>query len=112
MKNESENIKRIQRVSGTFQLKFTVLLVSIPVATLMYWSFFNYLPAGFSDELPVVVNRELSLKTLVLAFLVSLIPVFVAIYEIINLNTLFKLYENAIVFSDQNTKCFRRLGIP
>jgi hypothetical protein len=76
----------------------------------MYWLLFNYLPVGFITELPVVVNQSLPLKTLLLAFLVSLIPASVAIYGVINLKILFGLYEKAIVFSERNVKCFRRLG--
>jgi Protein of unknown function (DUF2975) len=110
MKSENENLNRIQRVSGTFRLLFTVLIFCIPVATLMYWLLFNYLPVGLTAELPVVVNQALPLKTLLLAFLVSLIPASVAIYGIINLKELFILYEKAIVFSERNVKCFRRLG--
>lgn len=110
MKSENENIKRIQRVSGKFRLLFTVLIFFIPVVTLMYWLFFNYLPVGFTTELPVVVSQALPLKTLMLAFLVSLIPASVAIYGIFNLKELFRLYEKAIVFSERNVNCFRSLG--
>lgn len=110
MISENENIARIQRVSGKFQLLFTFLLFCIPIITLMYWLFFNELPIGFVDELPVDVNKALPLETRVLAFLVSLIPTSVAIYGIINLKKLFKFYEKAIVFSEQNAKCFCRLG--
>lgn len=110
MKSESENIKRIQRVSGTFRLLFTVLIFLIPAVTLTYWMFFNYLPAGFTAELPVAVSQTLPLKTLLLAFSVSLIPVSVAVYAAINLKELFKLYERGIVFSEQNVNYVRRLG--
>jgi len=110
METDGENIHRIQHVSGTFRLLFTVLIFCIPVITLMYWLFFNFLPVGFTTGLPVVVNQTLPLKTLLLAFSASLIPVSVAIYGMINLQKLFKLYEKAIVFSEQNVKCFRHLG--
>lgn len=110
MKIENENINRIQRVSGTFRLLFTVLIFFIPIVTLMYWMLFNYLPDGLTTELPVKVSQALPLKTLLLAFLVSLIPISVAIYGAINLKELFKLYERAIIFSERNVNCFRRLG--
>jgi len=108
MKNE--NIDRIQRVSRKFRLLFSALIFCIPITILMYWLFFNHLPIGFKAELPVVVNQALPFKTLLLAFLVSLIPASVAIYGIINLKELFKLYEKATVFSERNVRCFRRLG--
>jgi len=107
---DNENIIRIQRVSRKFRLLFTFLMYCIPIVTLLYWLLFNYLPIGLTTELPVVVNQALPLQTLILAFIVSLIPASVAIYGAINLKELFKLYEKAIVFSEQNVKCFRRLG--
>ncbi len=110
MEIENENINRIRRVSGTFRVLFSVLVYFIPIATLVYWMSFNYLPEGFTAELPVVVSQALPLKTLFLAFLVSLIPVSVAVFGAINLKELFKLYEKEIVFSEQNISCFRRLG--
>lgn len=110
MKSENENIDRIQRVSARFQLLFTGLIFFIPIATLMFWLSFNHLPAGFTSELPVTVDRVLPIKTLLLAFLVSLIPACVAIFGIIKLKTLFKLYEKAVVFSEHNVRCFRHLG--
>jgi len=110
METDSENINRIQRVSRTFRRLLTVLIFCVPVITLMYWLFFNFLPFGFTAELPVAINQTLPLKTLLLAFLASLIPVSVAIYGMVNLQKLFKLYEKAIVFSEQNVKCFRHLG--
>jgi hypothetical protein len=77
---------------------------------LLYWLFFNQLPDGFKGDLPVVINHTLPLLTLALAFLASMIPTSVALYGLLTLKELFKLYENAIVFSAQNVNCFRRLG--
>jgi len=93
-----------------FRLLFAALVFFIPILTLMYWAFFNYLPVGFTTELPVVVTQALSINTLFMAFLVSLIPMSVATYGAINLKALFKLYEKAIVFSEKNVNCIRRLG--
>ncbi len=110
MKSKNENINRIQRVSGIFRFLFAALIFFIPIVTLMYWLLFNYLPTGFTTELPVAVNQTLSLNTLLIALLVSIIPMSVAIYGVINLKVLFKLYEEAIVFSEKNVNCIRRLG--
>ncbi len=110
METDSDNINHIQRISGTLRLLSTVLLFCLPVTVLLYWLFFNFLPPGFTTELPVAVNQPLPSQTLLLAFLISLIPASVAIYGIINLKKLFQLYENAIVFSEQNVQCLHRLG--
>jgi len=107
---ENENINRIQRVSRYFRLLFTVLIFCTPLITLMYWLFFNNLPVGFKTDLPVVIDQVLPLKTLLLAFLVSLIPASVAVYGLTKLKELFKLYEKAIVFSKKNVECFHNLG--
>lgn len=111
MMGESENINRIQRVSRRFRWLFTCLIFLIPSITLLYWLFFNYLPVGYKAELPVVVSQELPFSTLMLAFLVSLIPSSVAIYGAIKLKELFKLYEKAIVFSEENVRCLLHLGV-
>ncbi len=77
----------------------------------LYWASFNHLPDGFI-ELPVAVaaNQTLSYSSLALAFCVSLIPVSVAMFGMVTLTKLFKLYENAIVFAAENVKYVRRLG--
>ncbi len=108
MKNE--DMSRIQRVSGKFRWLFAVLIICTPLFMLLYWLFFNYLPSGLTTGLPAPVNQSLPLVTLMLAFLVSLIPLSVAIYGLFTLKRLFTLYENAIVFSVKNVQCFRHLG--
>ena len=107
---ENNNLIRIQRVSSKFLRLFTVLIVSIPIFTVLFWLFFNYLPIGLTMGLPVIGSNALSLTGISLAILVSVIPVSVAVYGLNILKELFELYENAIVFSSRNVKCFRRLG--
>jgi Protein of unknown function (DUF2975) len=107
---ENENMHRIQRLSGIFRLLFTALIICIPVLSLLYWLFFNDLPKGFTNELPVVASQTLPLSSIALAILVSLIPMSVVIYGLLTLKELFKLYERGIVFSTKNVSCFRRLG--
>ncbi len=108
MKND--NISRIQRVSGKFRLLFTALIFLTPIATLMSWAFFNALPEDGFHNLPVTIDYPLPFKKLLLGALVSLIPLSVVIYGLVNLKTLFSLYEKAIVFSEHNTQCLHRLG--
>ena len=109
MKNNT-NISRIQHVSGQFRILLTALIILIPVASLMYWLFFNSLPVGFHSGLPLRVKTELSLATLLLLFLVSLIPISAVLYGAVNLRKLFGLYEKGIVFSEQNVSCLRHIG--
>ena len=64
MKGKNGNINRIQHVSSMFRFLFTALIYFIPVVTLMYWLLFNHLPAGFTADLPVVVNQTFPLSLL------------------------------------------------
>jgi hypothetical protein len=85
-------------------------MVCVPVFHLLYGAFFNHLPEGLLADLPVVPAQKLSFLSLTLAFFVSLLPLSVALYGLITLSTLFKLYENGIIFSADNVRYFRRLG--
>jgi DUF2975 family protein len=107
---ENENLIRIQSVSGKFNALFSFLIICVPVSILLFWLFFNSLPAGFKNDLPVSTGNSLSFLTLSLAFLVCMIPGSVTVYALLTLKKLFKLYEKAVVFSASNVDCFRRLG--
>ena len=85
-------------------------MVAIPTFDFFYWAFFNHLPEGLLADLPVAPAQPLSSLSLSLAFLVSLLPVSVALYGVAALGALFKLYENGIIFAAENVKYFRRLG--
>ncbi len=107
---DNDNINHIQRTSRRYGLLFKILIVCIPVFDLLYWASLNHLPTGFISSLPVVPTRDLPVVSLSLAFLASLLPVSVAVYGLSTLRSLFKLYENGIMFSADNVRYFRRLG--
>ncbi len=109
---ESNNLNRIRSVSAKFKLLFLALIFIQPLMDFIFWMSFNYLPEGFTtDQLPVPITSPLSLGTLWMAFLVSLVPTSVIIYGLLNLKTLFSLYEQGIVFTQGNVQCFHRLGL-
>ena len=110
MRNNDTNMYRIQHSSSKFRMLLSNLIILVPVATLLYWLFFNSLPVGFKSELPVAVKSELPPITLLLGLLVSLIPLSPALYGAVSLRRLFGLYEKGIVFSEQNVNCFRHIG--
>jgi hypothetical protein len=60
--------------------------------------------------LPVHVNHALPGLTRLLAFLADLIPLSAIIYGLQKLRALFRLYENRMIFTEQNVDCFRSLG--
>ncbi|NNE83230.1 MAG: DUF2975 domain-containing protein [Alphaproteobacteria bacterium] len=105
-----KGMNHIQRASRRYRVLFTVLIIGVPVFDLLYWASFNHLPEGFLTDLPVLPTQQLSVLSLALAFLVSLLPVSVAVYGLVTLKALFRLYEGGIIFSADNVKYFRRLG--
>jgi hypothetical protein len=104
------NQTRIQLVSRRFRLLLTIIILLTPIATLLSWTFFNSLPTGFKSGLPVRVTEELSSMTLVLGFLITLVPMSVELYGALHLKRLFALYEQGIVFAEANITCFRHIG--
>jgi hypothetical protein len=103
-------MEHIQSVSRKYIALINVLLISVPVGTALYWIFFNGLPDGFRADLPVSPKDDLQASYLVLAFVVTLIPMGVGIYGLLALRALFRLYEQGKIFTAQNVSCFRRLG--
>lgn len=99
----------IQRISGRFKRLFFWTAITTPLLTLFYWTLFNNLPQGLQPTPPYPIY-ELPWTTRALGFLVSLLPVGVAVFGLLTLTRLFRLYEAAIYFSRENVQLFRRLG--
>lgn len=60
--------------------------------------------------LPVRVDHELPGLTRLLGFLTGLIPMSATIYGLWKLRNLFHLYEDGLIFTELNVKCFRSMG--
>ncbi len=103
-------MEHLQRASRRFRILLWIFIVGVPLLNLLYWASFNHLPDGLLADLPAAAIQPLSGLSLSLAFVVSLLPVGVALYGLITLEALFKLYQKGIVFSQQNVRLFRRLG--
>ncbi len=103
------NLLRIQRVSRRFRWLFNVLIISTPIATILFWVFFDELTQGKMD-LPITLYSPLSTTSLLLAGIASLLPMSITLYNLITLRNLFRLYEQGIVFAKENAQCFKRLG--
>ncbi|WP_020590964.1 DUF2975 domain-containing protein [Kiloniella laminariae] len=104
------SLDRIGGASRKYRFLFTLLLVLIPLLDLAYWGFFNHLPEGFHDDLPVAITGELTALPLLLAFVASLLPLSVTLYGLFILRKLFGLYEQGIIFAEENVRCFQKLG--
>jgi cellulose synthase/poly-beta-1,6-N-acetylglucosamine synthase-like glycosyltransferase len=102
--------QRIQRLSCALRLALTAIFLSIPVLSILYWWNLNNLPESLVGQLPVVPRQELSGTTRFFGFLASLIPLAVKMAGLYVLIKLFRLYENAEIFSSHNVACFRNLG--
>lgn len=107
----NENINRLQRISRKSQSVLTALMFGVPITILMYWIFFNHLPASLTDELlPAPADKPLHALTLFAGFLISSIPAIPAMFGIYSLKKLFNLYEREVVFSSQNAEYILKFG--
>ena len=105
-----QSIARIQRISKRLRVLLAALMFLVPSLDALFWFSFNHLSDGFLAGLPVQANDKLSAVFVALGFLVSLIPVSVALYGLATLSRLFHLYENAVFFTCDTVKLFRQLG--
>lgn len=106
------NVGKIKRYSRRFRRLFQGLFYLVPLLIGAYWSIFNWLPADMKlGLLPGGVPvSELPLVSLALGFVVSMVPVGVAMLGINYLARLFALYEEGRIFTGDNVRCLRNLG--
>ena len=107
---QNQDRERIKRVSKCFRWLFTMLAVAMPLVAFAYWMAFNHVPQEFIP-LPAEAMVELPVATRLYGFIVSMLPVGVAIAAMHVLSRLFRLYEQGIVFSTTTVKYYRHLGI-
>lgn len=106
-----ENTQRITTISRKLRRICTGLIFCLPVACAIVWIFFNRIYAmAPMIPLPVHVDHDLPGQTRFYAFLVDLIPLGAIIYGLQKLRSLFLLYGNGLIFTEQNVDCFRSLG--
>jgi len=106
-----ESSQRIAALSLKLRRVCTGLIYCLPVVCGLIWIFFNRLYAiAPMMPLPVHVTHDLPGLTRLHAFLADLIPLGAMIYGLQKLRILFSLYENGLIFTEQNVRCFRSLG--
>jgi len=105
-----DGLERLKRNSKRLRLVFAVLLVSLPILTGFFWVFVGTGNEVLSRNLPVEVDSNIPVTSLVVGFLVSLIPTGVVMYALFLLYKLFGLYYNGKVFAKENVACYRSLG--
>lgn len=105
-----EALERVQRNSRRLRLVFAVLLALSPILTALFWALVGSGNQVLSRDLPVAVDPDIPLASLVTGFLVSLIPTGVVMYALYQLYKLFGLYCGGKVFAKENVACYRSLG--
>lgn len=106
-----ENTQRITTLSRKLRRICNGLIYGLPVVCGLVWIFFNQLYAyAPMMPLPTHVDHDLPGLTRFFAFLVDLIPLGAVMYGLGRLRSLFLLYENGLIFTEQNVRCFRSLG--
>ena len=109
---------RIKKVSRIFRLLFQVLFVAIPLLHILAWInapvpidvsgkfgfFINVIPKGTE------ILHPLSIQTRIYSALVSAVPMLIVELIIYFLIRLFKLYQQAQIFSLENVKYIKKTG--
>ena len=101
---------KIQTVSRMFRVLFQVLFCLTPAVTIIFWLGFpatsvalHYFPL---PTWPNVFNQ----MTLILAFLVSLLPTVIVMYGLYQMIRLFKSYEQQEIFTVENVRRLKKFG--
>lgn len=105
-----ENITRTSRI--LYRL-FWALFYALPVLTAAFWAFADSLPLSLLQSfLPIYhINPEFTgFKVKVLAFVISLLPISVAMYGTKQFINFFECCMQAEIFTRSNVKLFKRVG--
>ena len=107
---------KIKKVSSIFRWLFLVLLIAVPLVHILSWLnapvpidlsggfFISVVPQG------VKILYPLSFSTKLVGFLIGAIPVVLIEFILYFLIKLFKLYEQAEIFSIQNVNYIKKIG--
>lgn len=102
--------ERLKRNSRRLRRVFMVLLVLTPLFAATFWIGVGDGKEAFLKHLPVKVSGGLPMASLILGFLVTMIPTGFIIYALLLIVRLFGLYEKGMVFAKENVACFRAIG--
>ncbi len=109
-----EDKQRIRTVSRRFKRICTGLIILLPLVEAVFWIYFNQIHSqaviGPMTPLPVRVDHDLSARSRLFAFLAGLPPMGATIFGLVKLKSLFHLYEDGLIFTELNVKCYRSLG--
>ncbi|MCG8543216.1 MAG: DUF2975 domain-containing protein [Alphaproteobacteria bacterium] len=106
------NLARIQRISLIMQYACTLAALAIPVTLAIMWATFE----SWAPTHPELINirplpSPVPATTLVLGFLIAMIPGGLTIYAVWRLRTLFGLYARGLIFTAENIRCLRGFAL-
>lgn len=108
-----KNLSKIQRYSRLFYHLMTVLLMTLPLYFIAYWTLINYLPStGVSVNIaptPLVEN-PLSTTLQLIGLFCGLFPLTALLYGVGNIRKLFFLYQKGNIFSFQHVVIFKNIA--
>ena len=110
-------MKKIKRVSLFFRVLFQVFFILLPIVYGYAWgvapaplTLLNHIFVISVVPVGLPMLHGLNIETRALGFLVTMIPVGMAMLGIYFLIRLFKLYEMGKIFELNSVRCFRSLG--
>lgn len=105
-------MQNIKITSHRYRILFQVLFYVAPAFTAAFWLSASMLPAGVFDSIQRG-DQLITLTPLVqfLGFLVDMLPVSIVMYGLSLLIRLFKNYELGNIFTLENAKYYRNLGL-
>tara|TARA_B110000977_G_C10765120_1_gene372310 strand:- start:43 stop:588 length:546 start_codon:yes stop_codon:yes gene_type:complete len=110
-------MNKIEKISHRYVITFQIAFFMTIVGMIYFWStymtsydIFTQYGFGLSDGYANIIQVELSVKTRIIAFLVSMLPCSIILYGISQLIILFKEYKKGVIFTVKNVKIYKKLA--
>ena len=111
MEPRKENRERIQRASRRLRYLLLAAIWLMPVINAIFWLNINRMPdLVLKKAIPIAVTMPMPLSSIVLSFLVTMLPTGVSMVGAYYLQRLFLLYEQDQIFCLANVFCFKKLS--
>lgn len=111
MEHRKENREKIQRASRRLRYLLSAAICLMPAINAIFWLNMNRMPdLVLRKILPFAATMPMPLISLVMGFLVTMLPVGVTMVGAYYLQRLFLLYEQGQIFFLANVRCFKKLS--